>query len=131
MWPANSASSAEAVPPRPQRGLVESTQWALLIPVLLGVLFTIVQAGIWLSGRSTVQQAAMAGAEHAAFVASDPAAAEQVASRLANDAGLRAVDVRVAADGELVSVTVSAEVPAILPTGLAHVSATAERIREP
>ena len=59
----------------PDRGLVESTQLALLLPLLLLSLFAVVQAGIWLAGRSTVQQAAMAGAEQAGFVDANPARA--------------------------------------------------------
>lgn len=125
----NSACSPELV--RCQRGLVESTQWALLIPVLLGVVFTLVQAGIWLSGRSTVQQAAMAGAEHAALVGGDSANAGQVANRLAVSAGLRAINVQINDDGQAVSVTVTAQVVAVLPGELTAVSATAHRIKEP
>ena len=34
----------------PDRGLVESTQLALLLPLLLLSLFAVVQAGIWLAG---------------------------------------------------------------------------------
>ena len=74
MLPRSSESSAERGPGR-SRGMVGSTQLALLMPLLLTVIFAVIQASIWFAGRSTAQQAAMAGAERAAF-----------ASALADDA---------------------------------------------
>lgn len=131
---ANSASWADTrnLPARPrnERGLVESTQWALLIPVLLGVLFTLIQASVWLSGRSTAQQAAMAGAEQAAFVSGSPASAEQIASRIAADGGLEAVNVLVEVNGQMIAVTVTGQVPTVMPGELSTVTATAHRVKE-
>ncbi|MGI5951287.1 MAG: TadE/TadG family type IV pilus assembly protein [Brooklawnia sp.] len=126
MSPGNSVSSNSR-----SRGLVESTQWAVLIPVLLGVLFALIQGAIWLSGRSTAQQAAMAAAEHAALMSSDVDSVHQAADRIAEGGGLLDVDVQVANEARAVTVTVTGRTPALLPGELAEVSATAQRIREP
>lgn len=126
MSPGNSVSSNSR-----SRGLVESTQWAVLIPVLLGVLFALIQGAIWLSGRSTAQQAAMAAAEHGALIDSDAVSIHQAADRIAEGGGLLDVDVQVATQARTVTVTVTGRTPALLPGELAEVSATAQRIKEP
>lgn len=110
------------------RGLVESTQLSILMPLLLVSLLAVVQAGIWLAGRSTAQQAAMTGAEHAAFaVASN---AHQVATQVAERGGLSNLDVRVVTVGTTVEVSVAGRVPSVLPGSWSTVQATAHRVKE-
>lgn len=114
----------------PDRGLVESTQLALLLPLLLLSLFAVVQAGIWLAGRSTVQQAAMAAAEQAAFADANPADAQRVAAELAARGGLTAVSVELTTTGTSVDVRVDAQVPALLPGQWPQVTASAHRVTQ-
>mgnify|MGYP001764810424 CR=1 FL=1 len=45
-----------------QRGLAESTQWALLAPSLLFLILGLVQLGVWLHARTVVASAAAATA---------------------------------------------------------------------
>ena len=113
----------------PDRGLVESTQLALLLPLLLLSLFAVVQAGIWLAGRSTVQQAAMAAAEQAAFADANPADAQR-AAELAARGGLTAVSVELTTTGTSVDVRVDAQVPALLPGQWSQVTASAHRVTQ-
>ena len=114
----------------PDRGLVESTQLALLLPLLLLSLFAVVQAGIWLAGRSTVQQAAMAAAEQAAFADANPADAQRVAAELAARGGLTAVSVELTTTGTSVDVRVDAQVPALQPGQWSQVTASAHRVTQ-
>ena len=114
----------------PDRGLVESTQLALLLPLLLLSLFAVVQAGIWLAGRSTVQQAAMAAAEQAALADANPADAQRVAAELAARGGLTAVSVELTTIGTSVDVRVDAQVPALLPGQWSQVTASAHRVTQ-
>ncbi|MDN5565044.1 MAG: pilus assembly protein, partial [Luteococcus sp.] len=46
-----------------ERGLSESLQWAVLLPVVMLTVLGIIQSGIWLHGRSVAANAALAGAE--------------------------------------------------------------------
>lgn len=112
------------------RGLVESTQWALLIPVLLFGIFGIIQGSIYLAGRAAVQQAAMAGAEHAAFAGSAAGAGGQVAADLANRAGLSGVSVQVNESATGVEVWVQGRVDTVLPGDWSLVEASAYRAKE-
>ncbi len=50
-----------------ERGVSESTQWALLIPVVMLVVLGTIQAGIWLHARTVASQAAGAAAEQIAW----------------------------------------------------------------
>lgn len=114
----------------PERGLAQSTQLAVLMPALLFALFVTVQAGIWLAGRSTVQQAAMTGAEHAALADAGPVSAQQVAAGVADRGGLTGVGVEVSDSGADVEVRVAAEVPVLLPGAWSQVAASAHRAKE-
>lgn len=114
----------------PGRGLVAATQWALLMPVLLLGLLGIVQGGIWLGARASVQQAAMAGAEHAAFASASAQSATRVASDVAHRAGLQDVQVVVGDAGTAVQVEVTARAATILPGDWSWVSASSYRVKE-
>lgn len=106
------------------------------MPLLLATLLAVVQAGLWFAGRSTVQQAAMAGAEHAAFAGTGTrpeqagSEARQVATQMAERGGLIGVDVQVVAIGATVEVSTSGRVPTVLPGDWSLVQATARRMRE-
>lgn len=112
------------------RGLVESTQWALLIPLLLTAIFAVIQASIWFSGRSIVQQAAMAGAEQAAFANTGFDSAEDTARQVATRGGLNQISIQTSFNAQIVQVQVTARPPALLPGPWASVSASAQRIKE-
>ena len=46
-----------------QRGVAESTQWAMLLPILLLLVLGLVQTGVWLYSRTVAAQAAAAVAD--------------------------------------------------------------------
>lgn len=121
--PANSGRSAE-------RGLVESTQLSLLIPLLLLSIFAVVQTSLWFAGRATAQAAAMTGAEQGAILGRGTADAEQAASQVADRGGLSSVVVQVSQTATVIEVTVSARVPTVLPGDWSVVSASAHRVKE-
>lgn len=112
------------------RGLSESAQWAVLMPVVLGALFGMIQGAVWLAGRSAAQQCAMAAAEHAAFAGSGVSQARSVAAGIAGRSGLRLEAVTVVETGSSVEVEVRAQVPVVLPGGWATVEASAFRAKE-
>lgn len=53
-----------------ERGMSDSVQWAVLTPLVLGVVFALLQTALVLRASTIVQDAAVAGA-HAAAVAPD------------------------------------------------------------
>ncbi|MCW5951436.1 MAG: pilus assembly protein [Propionibacteriaceae bacterium] len=116
-------ASAPATPPsaRDQRGLSESTQWALVLPTLLAVLLGLVQTGVWLHGRTVATQAAGAAADAAAM----GHAAEPAAMAIASRGGLTEVTIRTSRDTGTVSVTVSGRVPTFFDLGQGQVSGEA------
>lgn len=113
------------------RGMSDSVQWAVLTPLVLLCLCGVIQAGIWLAGRSAVQQAAMAGAERATILGGTTADAHDAAYRVAQQAGLHAISIEVSDTGNRVNVMVHAELGSLLPGNLDHVSADARRPKEP
>lgn len=112
------------------RGLIDSTQWAVLIPLVLFVVLATIQAALWFAGRSTAQQAAMAAAEHAAFANSGVGDAQQVGADLAARGGLLEVSVQVGGTATAIEVQVSGRVPTLLPGDWSVVQASAHRIKE-
>ena len=129
MLPRSSESSAERGPGR-SRGMVGSTQLALLMPLLLTVIFAVIQASIWFAGRSTAQQAAMAGAERAAFASALADDAERVSTEIAERGGLDGIHVGVDRQTQLVQVRVTGRVPGLLPGPWTVVDASAQRVKE-
>lgn len=117
-----------------ERGLAESTQWAVVVPVLLALVLGLVQVGIWLHGRSVAGQAAAAAADRIAGQASF-GEAEAVARGVGERGGLQQVAVSTATAGELVTVTVSGRMPVFFDVGQSWVSESAvlarERVRRP
>ncbi len=112
-----------------ERGISESLQWAILMPLVLLTMLGTIQAGIWLYGRSVVQSAAVLAAEQAAWLhpASDP---KEAAVRLAERSGVQGVAVKVIASGADVRAVVSGQVPMFFDVGQSHVEGSATRPRE-
>ena len=110
--------------------MVGSTQLALLMPLLLTVIFAVIQASIWFAGRSTAQQAAMAGAERAAFASALADDAERVSTEMAERGGLDGIHVGVDRQTQLVQVRVTGQVPGLWPGPWTVVDASAQRVKE-
>lgn len=114
-----------------QRGLAESTQWALVLPTLLAVVLGLVQTGVWLYGRTVAAQAAGAAAEAAAIGAAIDPAATTVATR----GGLSEIVTQTSQRDGLVTVIVSGRVPTFFDLGQGQVSGRAvvplEQVSQP
>ena len=80
---------------RDQRGLSESTQWAVLWPLVLLVSLGIIQAGIYLHGRNVAQRAATAAVDAARGSYGSVAEARQFAEGIARSGGLRSVSISI------------------------------------
>lgn len=113
-----------------QRGVSRSTELAVLMPVLLGVLFVVIVIAITTHGKAVVQEAANLGAEHAAFFDSSPQVGVAKAREFAERSGLRNVDVSLRQEGSLIAVEVKAWVPNPLGERFGQVTAQASRVRE-
>lgn len=105
-----------------ERGVAESTQWALLIPAVMLVLLGTIEAGVWLHGRNVASQAASAVAELVAWGRGSDGEASAMGRRIGAAGGLTAVDVRVERQPRLVRVVVTARAPLILDLGLGTVT---------
>jgi len=105
-----------------ERGVSESTQWALLIPALMLVVLGTIQAGIWLHGRNVASQAASAAAEQVAWSRGGDGDAQAMARRIASAGGLQAADVRIERHGGNVRVVVTAQAPLIVDLGLGGIT---------
>ena len=93
-----------------ERGLAESTQWAVLAPTLLGLVLGLVQLGVWLHSRTIAASAAAAVADVRALGASQDAAAREVGRRVAIAGGLQDVDIQLSTGADMVLVTVDGRV---------------------
>ena len=113
-----------------ERGLSESVQLALLLPLILLTLLATIQGAVWLHGRNAVTNAAIAAAEVQAMQGSCAGSAQGVATRIAEDAGLTAVTVHTGGGAETVTVTVAARVPLVIDVDREVVQAPASRPRE-
>ncbi|MGC3995204.1 MAG: TadE/TadG family type IV pilus assembly protein [Propionicimonas sp.] len=102
---------------RSERGVAESTQWAILLPTLLLLVLGLVQVGVWLYSRTVAAQAAATVADLRVTGAAADAAAREAGLRIATDGGLQDVQIGVdAAAGHLV-VTVSGRAPVFFDVG--------------
>lgn len=100
-----------------ERGLSESTQWAVLVPILLALVLGLVQLGVWLYSRTVASQAAAAVADLRAIGVHQETAARQAGERIAASGGLREVEISVATRAETVVVTVSGRAPLFFDIG--------------
>lgn len=88
----------------------------LVLPVVLLVLFTAIQAGLWFHAREVALHAASAGSRAASAENAGDAAGASAAYGFVDQVGaLEAVTVSVDRTGETVTVTVSGRSPAIVP----------------
>jgi Flp pilus assembly protein TadG len=104
-----------------ERGVSESTQWALLVPALMLVMLGTIQAGLWLHGRNVASQAASAAAEQVAWGRGTDADAAAMGRRIAEAGGLVGASVRVERQTGAVRVVVTAQAPLIVDLGLGTV----------
>lgn len=118
-----------------ERGLSESTQWAIVVPALLALILGLVQTGVWLHARSVAAQAAAAAADLRAAGPARAVEAERAAAAIAARGGLSDVVVATSQDASTVTVTVAGSPPAFFDLGLARVSERAvlplERVTTP
>lgn len=123
------------MPPRDERGLSESVQFAVVWPVLMLVTLGILQAGLWLHGRNVAQRAATAAVDTARGSAGSVDAARAAAADLARSGGLDGVSVDVVRGATDVSATVTAASPLLLDLGLGRLRESAaaplERVTPP
>ena len=121
-------------PKRSERGVSSSTQFAVIIPALMVIIFGMIQAGIWLHARNVAAEAAHAAADVARSYQGDPTRARQVADKITAVGGLQDVSVQIARHDRTVSVTLTGRAPVLLDLGLATVSGAAtapvERVTE-
>ena len=100
-----------------QRGVAESTQWAILLPTLLLFVLGTVQLGVWLYSRTVASQAAAVIADLRATGPAAEAAARRAGERVAIQGGLQQVEISVAAAADHLVVTVSGRAPIFFDIG--------------
>ena len=105
-----------------QRGVSESTQWAVLTPAILLLVLGLVQLGVWLHARTVAGQAAATVADLSAAGAGDAIAAGQ---RVAASGGLQGVAISTVMSGDLVVVTVTGRAPVFFDVGQGQIVAQA------
>jgi Flp pilus assembly protein TadG len=97
----------------------ESTQWAVLTPVILLIVLGIVQMGVWLYSRTVASQAAATAAD---LSASGAPGALTAGERVATSGGLQQVSITTATRGDLVVVTVSGRAPVFFDVGQGQIT---------
>jgi hypothetical protein len=115
---------------RDQRGLSESTQWAVLWPLILLVSLGIIQAGIYLHGRNVAQRAATAAVDAARGSYGSVTEARQLAEGIARSGGLRSVWISIDRGPAVVTAEVRADPVLILDIGVGRLRETAIAPRE-
>lgn len=110
-----------------QRGFSESTQWAILTPVVLVLVLGLVQLGVWLHARTAAGEAAATAADLQA--AGLPHAVE-AGERIATAAGLRSVTITSETDQEVVVVTVTGRAALFFDVGQGMIQERAVSPRE-
>lgn len=105
-----------------ERGVAESTQWAVLIPALMLVVLGTIQAGIWLHGRTVASNAASAVAEQVAWGRGSDGDAAAMGRRIAAGGGLQGADVQIVRQPGMVRVVVSGRAVLIVDLGLGAVT---------
>lgn len=115
---------------RDERGLSDSLQWAIATPLIMLCVLGTIQGGLLLHGRSTVRQAAAAGAEVEAVSLAGLEGASATAQRVAQAGGLTAVSVEVRRSPAAVEVVVVARVPVFFDLGQGEVRGHASMPRE-
>lgn len=118
---------------RDERGLSESVQWAMLMPLLMFLLLGAIQVGMMWHGRNTVRHAAAAAAEAESIHHAMPGSGQRSATRVAGAGGVSDLTVTVTRSPVRVDVEVSASVPVVVDLGMGRVteraSAPVEAVR--
>lgn len=115
---------------RNERGLSESVQFAVVLPLLMLVTLGIIQAGLLLHGRNVVHRAATAASDIASGTYGTETEARGLAESLARAGGLRDVSVDLVRSPTEVRVSVSADAPTLLDIGSGRLRETATAPRE-
>lgn len=122
-------------PPRGERGLSESAQFAVIWPLIVLLTLGIIQTGLWLHGRNVAQRAAVAATDVARGTYGSAGGARQLAGDLARAGGLKDVAVDLSQGPQVISVSVSAAAPTVIDVGLGRIhesaSAPRERVTKP
>ncbi len=100
-----------------ERGLSESTQWAILVPVLMALVLGLVQLGVWLYSRAVASEAASAVADLRSSGTRHAGAAREAGERIAASGGLTDVQISVEATAESLAVTVTGRAPLFFDLG--------------
>lgn len=100
-----------------QRGVAESTQWAILLPTMLALVLGLVQVGVWLYSRTVAAQAAATVADLRATGPTAEDAAREAGRRVAAAGGLEQVQVGITSDGGHLVVTVTGRAPVFFDVG--------------
>lgn len=118
-----------------QRGLSMSTSFAVIMPVLLLMIFGVIQGGIWWHGRRVAEQAVNTGADIARSHGGDTTHARQAARRVAASGGLHEVHISIHRSTDQVRVTMTGQTAMPLDLGWGSITETAtaptERITQP
>lgn len=107
-----------------ERGLVDSTQWAVLMPLVLTLLLGLVQLGVWLNARTVVGNAASAVADLRALGPDHANTAQATGERIAAAGGLTEVEIRISERSGVVEVQVSGVAPLFFDIGQGRVAST-------
>ena len=105
-----------------QRGVAESTQWAILLPTVLLLVLGLVQTGVWLYSRTVAAQAAAAVADLRAIGPAADDAARQAGRRIAASGGLEQVEISVTSDAGHLVVTVTGRAPVFFDFGQGRIT---------
>lgn len=101
------------------RGISESTQWALLTPLVMLLTLGLVQLGVWLHARTVAGEAAATVAD---LMAAGGTGASAAGERIAAAGGLHDVAITTVQDAGLVIVTVSGRAPIFLDVGQGQIA---------
>ena len=109
-----------------------SLELTIVFPVVLALLFTALQAGMWFYARAVAMSAAQEGVRHTRVVEGTAAAGESAARRFGETTGkgvitITGVDV---SDGDQVTVTVTGDALSLLPGITFTVTQTASGPKE-
>ncbi len=105
----------KSVPRRDARGLSDSVQIAVLIPLLTLLLFGLIDFALLMHAQSAANEAARAGAEAQALLNADPGIGRKVATDIGEDAGLKNISVSTTEANGLVTVKIEAIAPIPFP----------------
>lgn len=102
-----------------------STSFAVVTPVLLLMVFGVIQAGIWWHGRHAAEQAADTATDIARSYRSATSQARDAGTHVARQAGLTQVVVSIHRTHQQVTVTVTGRTPMPLDLGWGSIAETA------